>query len=84
LEDITKGTNFDFFTIANRSRQTVLVVEGGRKRGGHSLAGQPHHLQAGHGEVFYDPDGTGPPGRTLFAKVDPGTNLIASDFIVIA
>jgi hypothetical protein len=36
------------------------------------------------GEVSYDPDGTGGSPQTLFAKVDPGTNLHASDFIVIA
>lgn len=33
------------------------------------------------GAVYYDPDGTGAMTQTQFAKLDPNTNLKASDFI---
>jgi hypothetical protein len=54
-------------------------------KGGSAGDGSDHMIyKKGTGEVFYDPDGVGGTGQTLFAKVDPGTNLSAGDFIVIA
>jgi Ca2+-binding RTX toxin-like protein len=35
------------------------------------------------GNLFYDPDGTGGATRGLFAILQPGTPLAASDFTVI-
>lgn len=34
------------------------------------------------GKLYYDQDGDGPDGQVLFAKVDPGTSLDRSDFVV--
>ncbi|HEV2746677.1 MAG TPA: hypothetical protein VGW34_05190 [Allosphingosinicella sp.] len=36
------------------------------------------------GNLFYDADGTGDAAAVLFAKVTPGTELTAADFIVVA
>lgn len=38
----------------------------------------------GTGELFYDPDGAGGTGKTLFAELDSDTKLKASDFEVFA
>lgn len=35
------------------------------------------------GRLWYDPDGTGPEGRTAFATLTPGLTLAAADFLVI-
>ena len=35
------------------------------------------------GEIFYDADGTGAIEQILFARVDPGTAIVADDFLVI-
>lgn len=37
----------------------------------------------GSGNLFYDPDGTGGQSAQLFARLDPGLALTASDFFVI-
>jgi hypothetical protein len=39
--------------------------------------------QKAKGKLFYDPDGDGDDGKVLFARVDPGTYLDHSDFLVI-
>lgn len=35
------------------------------------------------GRLWYDADGTGPEGRTIFATLTPGLSLTAADFLVI-
>ena len=35
------------------------------------------------GKLFYDEDGHGGAAKVLFAQLDPGTYLGASDFLVI-
>ena len=36
-----------------------------------------------HGLVYFDADGSGAGGQVMFARVDPGMVLNASDFLIV-
>src|SRR4030095_13688221 len=40
-------------------------------------------FDAASGQLYFDPDGTGPASKVHFATLDPSLKLTASDFLII-
>lgn len=73
----------DFTAFATLSAGPLAASQFGSSREGFATTGQQRILYSTQsGQLFYDPDGSGPLGRQVFAQLDASLPLTSSHFFV--